>query len=288
MIFAWPVIAQKGAVAANTFTELVKTRLSLIKIKDISGRGVRKLSLEDVCPVETNSVAKRVFAEYGAVFVATENVSFPTKCIFENDVEVQAFQNNLFLRSANINGVTIELQSAAMDALLEARKDAEAKNTRITPRGGSSAAKRSYTDTARIWDSRFQPALIHWGKLGKISDEDAEAARQMTTQKQVEQVIEWESHGYFFATDFSRTIFSSVAAPGTSQHLSGLALDVEQFENAEVRSILNKHGWFQTVANDTPHFTYLGFKESELSGRGLKMVLSGGYKFWVPDIALTK
>ena len=96
--------------------------------------------------------------------------------------------------------------------------------------------------------------------------------------------MEWEARGYYFATDFSRTIFSSVAAPGTSQHLSMLALDVAQFAHPEMRFILNKHGWFQTIANDTPHFTYLGFKEGELPERGLKAVFKGGYKFWVPNI----
>ncbi|MBC7898729.1 MAG: hypothetical protein H7070_01630 [Saprospiraceae bacterium] len=266
------------------FAEVVKTRVSQIKVKDVTGRSIRTLGLEDVCPVGTNAVARRVFAEYGAVFVAAGTVNFPTRCVFESEAEVQAFQSTFSTRSVNLNGATIELQSAAMDAFLEARKEGEQKNLRITPRGGSSAGRRSYMDTARIWNSRFLPALIHWGRLGKIASDDAEAARNMSTQQQVEQVMEWESLGLYFATDFSRTIFSSVAAPGTSQHLSMLALDVAQFENAGVRSILNKHGWFQTIANDTPHFTFLGFKESELPDQGLKAYIKGGYKFWVPNI----
>jgi len=75
-----------------------------------------------------------------------------------------------------------------------------------------------------------------------------------------------------------------VAPPGTSQHLSMLALDVKEFENAKVREILAAHGWFQTVASDLPHFTYIGAKESELPGLGLKKTTSGGRTFWVPDI----
>ena len=63
-----------------------------------------------------------------------------------------------------------------------------------------------------------------------------------------------------------------------------LALDVKEFNNAKVREILAAHGWFQTVASDLPHFTYIGAKESELPGLGLKKTTSGGRTFWVPDI----
>lgn len=283
-LFATLGVTAQNSGRAKDFMVVVKKRLSQIKIKDISGRETRKLRVEDVCPVGTNRVAKRVFAEYGAVFVAADSVTFPSKCVFESENEVQIFQSGLSTKIVNLNGTTIELQSAAMDALVKARKDAEEKNLRIVPRGGTSAAKRSYSDTARIWKSRFDPALIHWGRQGKISAADAEAARKMENQKQVERVMEWESRGYYFATDFSRTIFSSVAAPGTSQHLAGLALDVAQFENAAVRAILNKHGWYQTVANDTPHFTYLGVAEDELAERGLKLLQLKGYRFWVPNI----
>lgn len=269
---------------SKDFTDVVKKRLSQIRVRDISGRDTKKLRLADVCPVEKNIVAERVFAEYGAVFVGADSVTFPAKCVFDSEAEVQIFQSGLGTKIANLNGITIELQSAAMDALVKARKEAEEKNLRIVPRGGTSAGKRSYADTARIWKSRFDPALIHWGKLGKIPAADADAARRMTTQNQVEQVIEWESRGYFFATDFSRTIFSSVAAPGTSQHLSGLALDVAQFASPAVRAILNKHGWYQTVANDTPHFTFLGLNEDELPERGLRLLELSGYRFWIPNI----
>ena len=63
-----------------------------------------------------------------------------------------------------------------------------------------------------------------------------------------------------------------------------LALDVKQFDDARVREILAKHGWFQTVSSDLPHFTYLGTDESNLPSLGLKKVESGNRTFWVPDI----
>ena len=63
-----------------------------------------------------------------------------------------------------------------------------------------------------------------------------------------------------------------------------LAFDVKEYENAKVRAILAKHGWYQTVVSDLPHFTFLGAAESELKELGLKRVKNGGRVFWVPDI----
>jgi len=63
-----------------------------------------------------------------------------------------------------------------------------------------------------------------------------------------------------------------------------LALDVSEHENPRVRGILAKHGWFQTVVSDLPHFTFLGVPENQLSGLGLKKNNDGGRVFWMPDI----
>lgn len=242
------------------------------------------MSLADVCPTESDPVAERVFAEYGAVFVSRDTVDFPTSCVFTSEADVEKFQNGVETATVKFGGTVIELQKAAMADLLDAVAEAKAKGLNISPRGSSSSGKRSYRDTARIWDSRFFPALAYWQKRGKISVADANAAKSMDTAEQVVQVMEWEAKGYWFNTNFSRTIFSSVPAPGTSQHLSMLALDVSQFGDARVRAILNKHGWYQTIANDTPHFTYLGYPESELSKRGLRSEKHGGFTFWVPDL----
>ena len=67
-----------------------------------------------------------------------------------------------------------------------------------------------------------------------------------------------------------------------------LALDVVQFSNSQVRKVLADNGWFQTVKSDAPHFTYLGVKESDLSDLGLKSVMVGSQKFWIPNTAEQK
>ena len=242
-----------------------------------------KLKLADVCPVDTNPVAHRVFQEYGAMFVGTSDVKYPSRCVFENEKQVSDFQTKVKTKTLRVGNTTVELQSAAMDALIKARAAAARRGLSISPRGGSTSSKRGYGDTHRIWISRFEPALKHWTARGAISAAAANRARQMATTDQVAQVMEWEKNKWWFSTGFNRTIFSSVAAPGTSQHLAMLALDVAEFGNVNVRKILNEHGWYQTIANDTPHFTYLGVHQDELPKRGLRLEFSGQFSFWVPN-----
>jgi len=63
-----------------------------------------------------------------------------------------------------------------------------------------------------------------------------------------------------------------------------LAFDASEFQDARVRETFARHGWFQTVLTDLPHFTYLGLEESELPTHGLRRVEEFGQTFWVPDI----
>ena len=246
-------------------------------------RFLEKRLLNEICPVETNAVARRVFKEYGAVFAADASVRIPNKCIYSNESEVQEFQKQLAIKNAIIRGIYIELQKPAMESLLQAIAEVSAKGLTITPLDGSIAARRSYFDTARLWSSRFLPALYYWVSEDKISQEESAAARSARIQKQVEMVIDWESKGMYFSTNFSKSIFSSVAPPGTSQHISLLAFDVAEHANPDIRDVLNKHGWFQTIASDATHFTFVGVKEADLPARGLKLVESGGQRYWIPN-----
>jgi hypothetical protein len=238
-------------------------------------------SLVSICD-RGNGVADRVLREYGAMFLTVATP--PANCVYKTEAEVSAFQSKFEFATVNLSGTSITLQKKAMDAMLVAIADAAEKGLKITPRGGKIAGTRSYADTSRLWASRFRPALAFWQKRGKISQEEAESTAALTPYEQVPIVLAWESKGFFFSTGFDRTILSSVAAPGTSQHLSGLAMDVTEFANPKARAVLNAHGWFQTVAADQPHFTYIGKSESELTKLGLKTVSQGGYKYWVPEL----
>lgn len=267
------------------FRDVVEKRLTTFGYQDtVTGKFVSAdIPLSKVCAIDTNLAARRVFYDYGAIFVAEDDVRFPTKCIFSNEAEVRVYQNASNPVTENIGGTQITLQKPAMDALLKAINEARKKGLSITPRGGSISGKRSFEDTHRLWKSRFDPALNYWVKRKKISQQAAANARKMGIQDQVEQVLKWEDKGFYFSTGFNKSILYSVAAPGASQHIFMLALDVKQFSNRRVREILADNGWYQTVKSDLPHFTYLGKKEKDLPSLGLKAVNSGGYKFWIPN-----
>ena len=228
-------------------------------------------------------VARRILNEYGAVFVAEETVLPPPVCIFAGAEEVETFQTAARSSALDIGGVRIELQPAAMRALVAAREEAHAAGLDITPRDGSESARRGYADTIRLWNSRLLPALEHWRGQGRLTLEEAERVRALPVREQVAAVLELERRGIYFSKDFSKSILYSVAAPGASQHLSLLAFDVSEYADARVRAVLARHGWFRTVRNDHPHFTYLGLGERELAPRGLRKLNTADGEFWVPN-----
>lgn len=243
-------------------------------------RGWKK---EDLCD-ERDAISRRIMSEYGSVFVVAEGATPPPVCMFTSNEQVENFQKKAGYVSAEIAGTKIELQSAAMQALIEARTEALKKGLNITPRDGSEAARRNYNDTIRLWNSRFEPACEHWKNLGKLTSEQIEKLKSLPVKEQVREVLELEKKGIYFNKFFNNSILYSVAAPGASQHLSMLALDINEYENEEVRNILAKYGWFQTVRNDLPHFTFLGHKQTFLENLGLKQVAGTDRKFWVPNI----
>jgi hypothetical protein len=243
----------------------------------------RGLKADSVCD-PNDAVARRILEDYGAMFVASRNVLPPPTCIFKSEEEVTKFQKDAGLSAAEIEGATIELQPAAMKALLEAREEAKAAGLDITPRGGTEAARRNYEDTRRLWDTRFLPALKYWQEQGRLSGEQVTRLRALPLYEQVREVLELEKSGIYFSQDLSKSILYSIAAPGTSQHIAMLALDVSEFADARVREVLARHGWFQTVKSDLPHFTYLGVSEAELPSLGLHSVMSGEQLFWIPNV----
>ena len=243
----------------------------------------RDRTLAQICP-DGDDVAHRVLHDYGAMFVGSDDILPPPACVFTSEDQVSEFQNAAGVTSETIKDAVIELQPAAMKALVKARAAAQAEGLDITPRDGAEAARRSYADTVRLWNSRFLPALDHWTRAGRLKSEEADRLRALPINQQVSEVLELEKQGIFFSKDLSKSVLYSIAAPGTSQHIAMLAFDANEFLNARVREIMAEHGWFQTVLSDLPHFTFLGLKESELPERGLKPVEVNNQKFWIPEV----
>lgn len=231
----------------------------------------------------TDKIAERIVAEYGAIFVARGGANPPDRVIFPDESDVARFQSKLKTAKRNVGGIDIELQEPAMSALEAAAESADAVGLTITPRGTDSA-KRNYRQTEELWESRVEPALVHWVNENRLNHGEADSLRLLSAFEQVPIVFDYEDQGIFFAKSLDKPIIYSVAPPGTSQHLSMLALDVAEFNDESVRRILAEHGWFQTVISDLPHFTFLGVSEEELPDLGLKKVEDGGRAFWIPDI----
>ncbi len=245
--------------------------------------GERGMNPGNVCSAE-DATSRRILEEYGAMFVADHSVVVPPVSIFSSEAEVAKFQKKAGIGAFAFAETMIELQPAALQKLLAAREEANDAGLQISPRGGAEAARRSYADTVRLWETRFLPAIDYWMKRGRLSVEQAMKLRELPLRSQIPAVLELEKQGIFFSKDFSKTILQSIAAPGASQHLSMLAFDVAEFANASVRNILERHGWYQTVLSDLPHFTFLGLAKDELPARGLRRVEANGQSFWIPNV----
>jgi hypothetical protein len=243
----------------------------------------RKTEPESICPT-SDPVARRVLEVYGAMFLANKKVMTPPVCIFRSDEEVAQFQEKAGYTSETIGFDQVELQPEAMKELLKAREEAQKESLDITPRDGAEAARRSYADSLELWDSRFLPALEYWLAQGRLTVAQVARLRSLPLRSQIAEVLELEESGIYFSKDLSKSILYSIAAPGTSQHIAMLAFDVNEFENPRVREILAKHGWFQTVLSDLPHFTFLGLKEKDLPKNGLKRTEVDGQTFWIPNV----
>jgi hypothetical protein len=278
-------ICPHSAISADiTLLDFLSTRLREKPIVIEADHKKKTLTFEEVCPIAIDPVARRVFSEYGSVFAANDSVAIPWRCVFDREEDILAFQKTLKTKSIQVDGVAIDLQEAAMNALAKAAAEAAAEGLRIIPSDGAIAGRRSFNHTVELWCSRFFPALDYWTRIGKISEDEAYNARRLKLHDQVEKVMEWESAGMYFGSGRTRSIFSSTAPPGTSQHLSLLALDVRNYSDSRVRAILAENGWFQTVIGDPAHFTYLGVDESGLPMRGLMKVERGPSSFWVPRL----
>jgi hypothetical protein len=248
---------------------------------ELSGRGIE---IGEFCKM-SSKVERRIFKEYGAVFLNNDAaVKMPNRCRFKDEEEVSAYQENLKTSRKIVGERVIELQQPAMDALLKAIDKAGA----ITPKGNN-PARRSFAAVQSSWDGTVKDGAGYWmananAKGKKLSAGDAKKLNSQTGEAQIKRVFELEDEGFFFHPDRTRSIAVYTAIPGASQHLLMLALDVVEYAEKKVRDALAENGWFQTVYRDRPHFTYLGLKQSELPSLGLKTEKYEGREFWIPDI----
>jgi D-alanyl-D-alanine carboxypeptidase len=183
--------------------------------------------------------------QYGSPFINSSNeVNLPPKVIFSNEQETQIFQNSLIKGKVDIGNACF-LQKSAADAF-----NAANQKVRITLKSGNGGGDctRTYQTTLRFW-------------------------RKYANDRTLEQVRQGKE----------TRILGVVAPPGSSQHLWGLAIDLSISKQSQ-RQALNDRGWFQTVENDTPHWTYVGVAEAQLPELGLRKKVVKGVTYWLTPI----
>ena len=110
---------------------------------------LRGASIEDICPPH-DQVARRVLHDYGAMFVGSDSVTPPPLCVFTSEDQVERFQKEAGWTAGIFGDAVIELQPAAMSALLQACDAARSEGLEISPRDGAEGARRNYADTVRL------------------------------------------------------------------------------------------------------------------------------------------
>lgn len=246
--------------------------------------------LRDIAASLASPVERRLFAEYGAVFLTMATP--PPTVIFPDSPSVEAFQSSLRTQRRRFGDYEMELQAAAMAALLTAADELAAQGLTLSARAADSG-RRSYDETVSLWTRNVTRGLAHWLESGqeaeKLNAGRADMIRSLAPVEQVAVILELEEReAIYFGTFFDRSILCSVAAPGASQHLALLAFDVAEYKEAAVEATLNRCGWHRTVVHDLPHFTYLGYATDELPALGLREVKQeyGDFtcRYWVPNL----
>ncbi len=182
---------------------------------------------------------------YGAVFVNQNvEIKLPQKDIFANEQETQEFQATLTM--GHVNGTNdCYLQKSAADALNKARSQ---QNIPLKSGYGTGDCTRSFATNLKFWYKYANNQMLVKVQQGKETK-----------------------------------ILGLVAPPGTSQHLWGLAIDL-RVSNQKQKQALYQNGWFQTVENDIPHWTYVGLPEENLPQFGLKNQVVQGITYWVTPL----
>ncbi|MFB2772522.1 D-alanyl-D-alanine carboxypeptidase family protein [Pelatocladus sp. BLCC-F211] len=182
---------------------------------------------------------------YGAAFVNhNPEVQLPYKVVFGDEKETKDFQSTLSM--GKVNGTNnCYLQKAAAEALNQAKAQV---NIPLKSGYGDSDCTRTFTTNLRFW-------------------------RKYANNKTLARVQQGQE----------TKILGTVAPPGSSQHLWGLAIDLRVASEAQ-REALNQNGWFRTVEYDIPHWTYIGHPLDRLDEFGFENKVIGGISYWLTPL----
>jgi len=182
---------------------------------------------------------------YGAPFVNLKpTIKLPKKVVFTNNQETQKFQATI--TKGKVTGTrNCYLQKSAAEALNKARSQAR---FRLKSGYGKSDCIRDFATTASFWRKYTNSRTLDLVKKGKET-----------------------------------RILGTVAPPGASQHLWGLAIDLG-VNNKKQIAALNQNGWYRTVEYDVPHWSYVGYPPETLLRLGFQKKIIRGTTYWVTPL----
>ncbi len=228
-------------------------------------------------------VERQLLEMSGGVLLTTATP--PPTVHFADALAVQSFQDGLQTGVVEVGGVSVTLQEPAAQALARARDELAAAGVAIRFQGKRPGA-RTWSEGHGAWTRRLRTSLEHWVGEGRLPASERDRILALPPDPQLRAVLDLEARGLWCNTYYNRTILSSVAAPGSSQHHAMLAVDVQPAKDPRVIEVMARHGWHRTVWSDRPHFTFLGVGPEALEGMGLRPKTWAEATFWVPDLEL--
>lgn len=248
------------------------------------GSGEFRRLFERWLPWPTSELELRLVREYGApIAAADETVMRPTRLIFLGAEALDSFQASLPLDSTWVGRTYVVLQRVALRDFVAARQAAARLGLTLSPRGARAASTRRFEESYDYWTVRVRAGLERMVRERALTQGEVDSILRLPLRSHVSAVLDLESRGFLFGMGALKPILRSAAAPGGSQHQVGYAIDVEEHADSRLRRVLAAEGFWQTVAQDEPHFTYLGPSDSAtLIARGLSRVQVGGRVYWVP------
>ncbi|BAY80607.1 hypothetical protein NIES267_00640 [Calothrix parasitica NIES-267] len=182
---------------------------------------------------------------YGAPFVNLKpEIKLPEKVAFKNHQETLEFQDTI--TKGKVKGTrNCYLQKPAAEALNKAYLQAKFS---LKSGYGNSDCIRNFATTAKFWRKYTNSRTLDLVKQGKET-----------------------------------RILGTVAPPGASQHLWGLAIDLKVTNKKQITA-LNQNGWYRTVEYDVPHWSYVGYPAETLLRLGFQKKVIDKTTYWLTPL----
>ena len=243
--------------------------------------------------IVTHSYSEFLSLQYIIPYIAhpegADEVKMPATMFFCNEDEYDNFWGNTnFVEiELDVKGLKHRLQPLVSEKLKLAINDLEDAEIKFKVRG-TDGVFRSWKSAERIWSNRIEREIVyhreHILPTDTLSNQFLDEIKNLGVQKKyLEQaaLIFWIENNYspkmMFGKLHKGPLYASCAAPGTSHHSLGIAidLDIATLRNPKSLEIMAKHGFFRCIVSDFAHFVYLGeeFNDPEfLKSKKIKWV----------------